>query len=106
MRGSRPAHGQTVGAPGSIPAHAGEPQLNASTVWKTGVDPRACGGAVPDLVVLGGAEGRSPRMRGSRRALHGPAYVGGSIPAHAGEPQTSIHGTPPVMVDPRACGGA
>ena len=92
--------------PGSIPAHAGEPFLQAKTRLDDGVDPRACGGAVvPESDGLT-HWGRSPRMRGSQQ-LDGPlqAHVG-SIPAHAGEPgfgKVSANGR---QVDPRACGGA
>ena len=66
VRGSRPTHGRPPVRGGSIPACAGEPvEADIITEVKT-VDPRVCGGALLEAGEAEIAEGRSPRVRGSR----------------------------------------
>ncbi len=51
-------------------------------------------------------EGRSPRVRGSRRRSGGRRGRSGSIPACAGEPRERALRSSAWWVDPRVCGGA
>ena len=69
---------------GSIPAHAGEPSLPCPCEPRSGLSPRTRGSL--DHAPL------SPRRltRGSRIAGEMPRVYPRSIPAHAGEPATSI----------------
>ena len=90
---------------GSIPARAGEP----AQVWDVYCDewvyPRACGGT-PALDDLGALQvGLSPRVRGNRVAVDLTVRDVGSIPARAGEPDTSQIAWVVDRVYPRACGG-
>ena len=52
-----------------------------------------------------GDEGLSPRVRGNHFILHLKAAMPGSIPARAGEPNSSASKSTAVGVYPRACGG-
>ena len=90
---------------GSIPAHAGEPPYAPAPHTFRRVYPRACGGTNAEIEPHGVEKGLSPRMRGNRLRTTVRAAQAGSIPAHAGEPQSphSESGTPRVY--PRACGG-
>ena len=106
VRGSLPGTIEVRDVSGSIPACAGEPRRplrRSSMPW---VDPRVCGGATWIRSSFMAMTGRSPRVRGSLCQFieaHGPD---GSIPACAGEPQSTYSGCLPVWVDPRVCGGA
>jgi len=71
---------------GSIPACAGEPQMDATPVKYRQVDPRVRGGAGFSKTSRQRTSGRSPRARGSRSAWRRPNGRYGSIPACAGEP--------------------
>ena len=74
---------------------------------RTRVYPRACGGTV-FVEPLGGllGEGLSPRVRGEPSfAPTASMPLGGSIPARAGEPFSSIFTGSTRRVYPRACGG-
>ena len=57
-------------------------------------------------MVLASAVGRSPLTRGSHFTLPGGSLGLRSIPAHAGEPQTTVKGLSKDPVDPRSRGGA
>ena len=48
------------------------------------VDPRACGVNFRGFYAIGGADGRSPRMRGKHLVYGLSRDANGSIPAHAG----------------------
>ena len=91
---------------GSIPAHAGEPQLPVGRLTTWWVYPRARGGAPfrgprgPDT------RGLSPRTRGSPSEETISVFMLRSIPAHAGEPDPTITRFLPCKVYPRARGGA
>ena len=89
----------------SIPAHAGEPPSKLPCSFTHKVYPRACGGTRWPMVQTGSGTGLSPRMRGNLvNAITDLSYPG-SIPAHAGEPESPSVGTKAVKVYPRACGG-
>ena len=91
---------------GSIPAHAGEPQVRFLVDRSFLVYPRPRGGAAVAAAKKLGVEGLSPPTRGSRRCYRGTVNCGRSIPAHAGEPfRTWLRG-PFSRVYPRPRGGA
>ena len=71
---------------GSIPAGAGEPLGRSRRSSSHRVDPRGCGGAGDAENPIVYAQGRSPRVRGSRCAARCADRRQGSIPAGAGEP--------------------
>ena len=77
---------------GSIPAHAGEPFSRSFWSGFRRVYPRACGGTKRLKERSSRKNGLSPRMRGNRNASGVLLHPFGSIPAHAGEPETSLRG--------------
>ena len=91
---------------GSIPACAGEPKAPTSEARGSRVDPRVCGGAHRSPAPCISSQGRSPRVRGSRRRGGGHGRREGSIPACAGEPPPRGLNRGHPGVDPRVCGGA
>ena len=105
-RGSRDCGGDIDGFVGSIPAGAGEPTCNRLSGVVTGVYPRGRGGAVEAQAILDHVQGLSPRARGS--LAHDPPHERrrGSIPAGAGEPETSFPTATATRVYPRGRGGA
>ena len=105
MRGNRLRGGGEIDVVGSIPAHAGEPCLNASSWSRRGVYPRACGGTVPAPPAGRRHPGLSPRMRGNPLRVEVGLAPIGSIPAHAGEPIPPLTSNSLSRVYPRACGG-
>ena len=70
----------------TIPAHAGEPNRDYAIVRIAGDYPRACGGTLAAAAAATPVMGLSPRMRGNLDGAHRPGNIGGTIPAHAGEP--------------------
>ena len=72
--------------PRSIPACAGEPQLEAVDDSVVGVYPRVCGGTSNSSNGASFANGLSPRVRGNPPAQYNVAVRPRSIPACAGEP--------------------
>ena len=104
-RGNQPSRRRGTLTPRSIPAHAGEP---GSAGWGKSISkvyPRPRGGTLPIRVWLHPPKGLSPPTRGNRtlRALN-PAWQG-SIPAHAGEPDSGTGIARPNRVYPRPRGG-
>ena len=73
-------------APGSIPAHAGEPTRSSTRMATVAVYPRPRGGAGGTSLRSKIAMGLSPPTRGSLTRCKRDLHVIGSIPAHAGEP--------------------
>ena len=73
---------------GSIPAHAGEPFPACCMSSTPGVYPRPRGGAPLEQVQVQVDWGLSPPTRGSRRLAPQSVQARGSIPAHAGEPDS------------------
>ena len=71
---------------GSIPAHAGEPQLHPDVVELAEVYPRPRGGTPRHPPAKGDRPGLSPPTRGNLAATRTTGRRRGSIPAHAGEP--------------------
>ena len=105
MRGNLPLPVADNSRLRSIPAHAGEPQIGATTRINAWVYPRACGGTSSQWIGPRKNWGLSPRMRGNPRISAVISCTTGSIPAHAGEPMSSLHSPFLSMVYPRACGG-
>ena len=91
--------------PGSIPACAGEPGVNAVPGYLPGVYPRVCGGTPHTHTDSEPTPGLSPRVRGNRVGHHHHIHAAGSIPACAGEPAELITGRKAGTVYPRVCGG-
>ena len=90
---------------GSIPAHAGEPERHGGGGLCRRVYPRARGGTDDILYSDQRDIGLSPRTRGNQSVDRPAVAVSGSIPAHAGEPDTALNESVPGMVYPRARGG-
>ena len=90
---------------GSIPAGAGEPQLDSGTAAGSVVYPRGCGGTSSVGIRRVAEEGLSPRVRGNRGRRLWRSIVCRSIPAGAGEPQFGASSGWPDGVYPRGCGG-
>ena len=90
---------------GSIPACAGEPDEAELDEKSPGVYPRVCGGTRSTKPWARWRPGLSPRVRGNRWSFW--MYTGDlrSIPACAGEPSDTHHGTNGHPVYPRVCGG-
>ena len=95
MRGNRGRNRRLTLRPGSIPAHAGEPDKSDERYRNKRVYPRACGGTWTDDAASLRYWGLSPRMRGNHRGVSGDARRQGS-PAHAGEPSRPICGSIPA----------
>ena len=88
----------------SIPACAGNPGPGMLALVSQGVHPRVCGESGPFNHGPALAEGPSPRVRGIliQRDLEGMGS--GSIPACAGNPESSRPITSRPRVHPRVCG--
>ena len=104
MRGTLRQQSSERGLHRFIPAHAGnthdrEVRRDAGTVH-----PRACGEHASLSTSSTGADGSSPRMRGT---LHAARPRGGKtrfIPAHAGNTCLLVRNMATEAVHPRACG--
>ena len=90
-------------APGSIPAHAGEPQLRFLALSLPEVYPRPRGGTTDAAGRNPANAGLSPPTRGNRVEPPHSGQTARSIPAHAGEPALppSAGATPKVYPRPR-----
>ena len=99
VRGNPALIGRDVTAPGSIPARAGEPLACRRRTSRRRVYPRACGGTPEKRLVAVAYPGLSPRVRGNQSDVFPRTGRYGSIPARAGELETTL------AVYPRACGG-
>ena len=89
----------------SIPACAGEPNMNPCGTSSARVYPRVCGGTSSTIAVNRIVAGLSPRVRGNQYDANGKLNFIGSIPACAGEP---VLGIAPIFIKrvyPRVCGG-
>ncbi len=91
--------------PRSIPACAGEPSSGELVSSQYGVYPRVCGGTAALRRWLMPLRGLSPRVRGNPRRLGLMCGPRRSIPACAGEPDTTASHVPRRTVYPRVCGG-
>ena len=89
----------------SIPARAGEPPRSSRLTSGSPVYPRACGGTAWIRGHCTAQTGLSPRVRGNLLVHRVNDQAFGSIPARAGEPETSTPFWRNLAVYPRACGG-
>ena len=89
----------------SIPAGAGEPGPGARRRVSTPVYPRGGGGTEAHIVEITAQDGLSPRGRGNHNNPNRPHPIIGSIPAGAGEPETTVAVDRLVQVYPRGGGG-
>ena len=90
---------------GSIPAHAGEPEVQVTYIIIDAVYPRPRGGTHASREVCSPFGGLSPPTRGNPLAPLSIRRPTGSIPAHAGEPRRSPAPSPTSGVYPRPRGG-
>ncbi len=90
---------------GSIPAGAGEPNPSSRREALPWVYPRGCGGTCLGPPYSGSSSGLSPRVRGNLHQCGEDADSQGSIPAGAGEPNTTGASPSTAWVYPRGCGG-
>ena len=86
VRGNRDFAGSAVNRVGSIPACAGEPNMDGTSDWVGGVYPRVCGGTRPAIPPERDVNGLSPRVRGNLSCAAADGSGSRSIPACAGEP--------------------
>ena len=89
----------------SIPAHAGEPATRRPAIPCAGVYPRPRGGTPPCSDSPAPQPGLSPPTRGNPIAFSARIEWSGSIPAHAGEPDSRVGNCPDSPVYPRPRGG-
>ena len=89
----------------SIPASAGEPDMERRAALSTAVYPRVCGGTIPSVKARDRHGGLSPRLRGNRLPRAFATLYAGSIPASAGEPTYVSMNITYAWVYPRVCGG-
>ena len=99
---SRPVHSLDAR---SIPAHAGEPYPHMGGCPPPAVYPRPRGGTGSPTSIQRQIRGLSPPTRGNRRQSNHVRPLGGSIPAHAGEPRSSFRDVAVRRVYPRPRGG-
>ena len=104
-RGNPGRAGDVVGAPRSIPAHAGEPINHAISSCQAMVYPRPRGGTLTVRDAGRRRWGLSPPTRGNRIHYQRHCKRRGSIPAHAGEPTVNTAVQSSAWVYPRPRGG-
>ena len=106
VRGKPPQSLSSSAAFRSIPACAGEARQRAFRFPRRWVYPRVCGGSAAPLSWLSVGWGLSPRVRG--KLPFGAVVAAGarSIPACAGEANTSGRSAWGSGVYPRVCGGS
>ena len=105
VRGNLAEGADTLPKQGSIPACAGEPDIEGAGKTFVRVYPRVCGGTYARICGPDGRLGLSPRVRGNRGGRHCDPGGRGSIPACAGEPGELRSGHHQFWVYPRVCGG-
>ena len=89
----------------SIPACAGESELELGAWLDVAVYPRVCGGISAPARLRMAAAGLSPRVRGNLGKANPPRLANRSIPACAGESAPGGAALQPATVYPRVCGG-
>ena len=104
MRGTQGRVGQADEEAGIIPAYAGNTLARSRRPSRARDHPRVCG----EHLVVGGeavtSAGSSPRMRGTRvDRVHGD-FVGGIIPAYAGNTSRTTRTAHGSRDHPRVCG--
>ena len=105
-RGSRAVPWIKRAVSGSIPAHAGQPPKIPPGRGCCRVHPRSRGAAMHRSRTPTLLPGPSPLTRGSRRCPRFYAHRLGSIPAHAGQPQSLAGQRDKAGVHPRSRGAA
>ena len=88
----------------SIPASAGQPSRNESSLPTYRVYPRECGATWPCVRTERLAAGLSPRVRGNLSGNRRGRVSTGSIPASAGQPDCPSGMPSAGTVYPRECG--
>ena len=104
-RGNRISPCSSPSSRRSIPAHAGEPEVYRLLGVSAEVYPRPRGGTNAGDAIASAARGLSPPTRGNPADRVDAVQVGGSIPAHAGEPKRNRWLNIPTGVYPRPRGG-
>ena len=104
-RGNPGLRRRHAGAAGSIPAHAGEPDIRTERRRMRTVYPRPRGGTPDAWAFVIRPSGLSPPTRGNQRRVGQYQHHLGSIPAHAGEPKAFSIADCPLWVYPRPRGG-
>ena len=94
-----------IAANGSIPAHAGEPEMIRYCADHVGVYPRPRGGTVSRVWTTPSRPGLSPPTRGNPPRIPRRPLSNRSIPAHAGEPISTRKRNSDISVYPRPRGG-
>ena len=105
VRGRHLAHQLFLCMGGSIPAGAGETEIELADRINNMVDPRGCGGDSLPVWRAPSPRGRSPRVRGRQNEISKRIGTHGSIPAGAGETASTVPTMRMPRVDPRGCGG-
>ena len=105
-RGIRGRAHRDTGAPGSIPAYAGDPDPAGTSRRRREVYPRLRGGSHKRMVSRAIAEGLSPPTRGIRLPSLFFLCLGRSIPAYAGDPLALALLSLSWQVYPRLRGGS
>ena len=105
VRGNLAGEPQHFSGHRSIPASAGEPNMDNRIARQEPVYPRECGGTGGYGLGVGLCRGLSPRVRGNPLDAWRCGNVRGSIPASAGEPPSTGSGKNLIPVYPRECGG-
>ena len=105
MRGNQKDRAPLYLRAGSIPACAGEPEVQLPWLCALWVYPRVCGGTSMSKSTLSEAQGLSPRVRGNQLGKQRIVLSNGSIPACAGEPPADTRPPVGLAVYPRVCGG-
>ena len=104
-RGNLEPFGGSAAILRSIPAHAGEPRAGGGGRSGGAVYPRPRGGTSPRPPPRPPAAGLSPPTRGNPVHHRAVQRHRGSIPAHAGEPDSAACPRTPRRVYPRPRGG-
>ena len=90
MRGTHQCGEHYESQLGIIPAHAGNTRKIFSSAGMRWDHPRACGEHLSVPIGAGGSWGSSPRMRGTHAAHLDVNFLGGIIPAHAGNTSEDV----------------
>ena len=106
VRGKLPAEPKRYQRTRSIPACAGEARGMRPRNAPNAVYPRVCGGSAVGVAHHQALGGLSPRVRGKRRRADDVAGGRRSIPACAGEADSTPPARPRQKVYPRVCGGS
>ena len=104
VRGNHQEPGHRHGAPGPIPACAGQPSSSASCSLPTWAYPRVCGATQLTPADSRSERGLSPRVRGNRMTVTEGAAPVGPIPACAGQPRGGDCRSSLMGAYPRVCG--